>query len=188
MGAIPEVYTEGQTVRILGEDEKETIGRVAGRNEGSEPKRGIYSLLNGKYDVDVKSGPSHATQREEARETMMNLIQHLPNVAPVVVPKLLDLLEIDGADTLARQMAGMLPEHLRQIEEAGLEDMGEDELRSTIAQLMAELNDMKQQVKDAAGFEAQQEAEQAMHASEQETKVQVATIQAASRLGVEGLK
>ncbi|MCK5444935.1 MAG: hypothetical protein KAI73_04880, partial [Rhodospirillaceae bacterium] len=71
---IPSVYSAQESVRILGEDQKQNVINLT-QEAGGAFQKGIdgqpelYNLTVGKYDVTVSSGPSFATEREETRET-----------------------------------------------------------------------------------------------------------------------
>ena len=75
---IPKVYSTARVVRVLGEDmepQNAQIGPQEGpAHEGQEVRR-IYDLGAGKYDLVVKAGPAFGTQREAAREELVEVIR-----------------------------------------------------------------------------------------------------------------
>lgn len=111
---IPSVYTPREAIRILGEDSKEKVinltqeGDVAFQ-EGIGDQPALYNLAVGKYDVDVTSGPSYATQREETREFLLEIMKQVPGAAQVMGDLAVDQMDFQGADELAKRLRNMLP-------------------------------------------------------------------------------
>lgn len=120
---IPAVYSPKEVVRILGEDSKDQVIKLTQEDGGStkpgvngEPR--LYNLAVGKYDVTVASGPNFATQREETRETLIEIMRQVPDAAPFVGDVLLDHMDFVGADKVAKRLKALLPPEVRQAEEA----------------------------------------------------------------------
>ncbi len=125
---IPAVYSARESIRILGEDETENVikltqeaGGALQKGAGGKPQ--LYNLTVGKYDVDVKTGPSFATQREETRETLIEIGKQVPEAMPFIADVLMDHMDFVGADKIAKRMRHLLPPEVRQEEDAaGNED------------------------------------------------------------------
>ena len=120
---IPSVYSAEDSIRILGEDEKAKVVKLtqeAGGSVKSGPNGGqaLYNLSVGVYDVNVKSGPSFSTQREETRETLIEIMRQVPDAAPFVGDVLLDHMDFVGADLVAKRLKHLLPPEIKQAEEA----------------------------------------------------------------------
>jgi hypothetical protein len=121
---IPKVYSKERVIRILGEDMKPKTVRVApGAPQGAQmpPQQGmqpqpgeqpqmgaqgdpvdrIYDLTAGKYDLIVKSGPSFTSQREEARQELIEIIRSVPESAQVLGPMYLRQSDWPGAEAAA---------------------------------------------------------------------------------------
>jgi len=109
---IPKIYDAARMVRVLGEDGEEEIVQV------NQP--GIDGLLNdltiGKYDIVVQSGPSYATKRMEAAETMMQFVQAQPQLAPLIGDLIAKNMDWPGADKIAERLVAMLPPQLQALE------------------------------------------------------------------------
>ena len=114
---IPKVYNTARVVRTLGEDmepknaqiggEQEQMGEQEGpQQEGQEIQR-IYNLTAGKYDLVVKAGPAFGTQREAAREELVEVIRAFPQAAPVLGPMYLRNSDWPGADDAADKLEAM---------------------------------------------------------------------------------
>lgn len=128
---IPKVYSGERVIRIIGEDGKERVAQVAEQGEQEAPENPmedaarIYDLSMGRYDVAVKTGPSYTTQREEAAETMTEIIRSLPAAAPIVGPELIRALDLPNGDEIAEQLKAMtqpqqgIPPEVQQAIEEG---------------------------------------------------------------------
>jgi hypothetical protein len=126
---IPAVYGSRETLRIIGADQKESVIKLTQqgifkqdgpRQGGADPsaprKDRPYNLAIGKYDVTVKAGPSYATQREEAREVLIEIMRQVPGSAPYLGDILADHLDFVGADKLKSRLQHLLPPQIQQAE------------------------------------------------------------------------
>lgn len=147
---IPAVYSVRQSIRILGEDEAEQVVNLtqeAGgtRQKGNNGQPELYNLSVGKYDVTVSSGPSFATQREETRETLIEIMRQVPDAAPFIGDVLLDHMDFVGADKVAKRLKHLLPQPIRDAESE--EVTGSDNPEAAAAQ--QELKAFKMEVQQA---------------------------------------
>jgi len=153
---IPSVYSERESVRILGEDSKEKVAKLTTEAGGG---KGLYNLSIGKYDVTVDTGPSFATQRVEARETLIEIMRQVPDAAPVLGDVLLDNMDFSGADRIAKRLEQMLPQAIRDAE--GDEDNPEAAaLRAQMKAQQQQVEQLKQQA--AQEFEKIQKENEAL--------------------------
>lgn len=119
---IPSVYSPRRTVRILGEDSLEEVISLASQppeihTASFEDEGGpLYDLSVGVYDVDVKAGPSYGSQREETRETLIEIIRALPGAAPLLGDVLMEHMDFVGSDRVAERLKMMLPPQIQQAE------------------------------------------------------------------------
>jgi len=121
---IPSVYSARQTVRILGDDMKEKVIKLTTEGQGSygsqpQPANGeerLYDLSIGKYDVTVKTGPSFSTQREETRETLIEIMKQIPGAAPILGDVLMEAMDFPGADVVAKRLKALLPPQIAAME------------------------------------------------------------------------
>ena len=117
---IPSVYGKRETLRILGDDSKEKIIKLASGNPGIQDGVGgqdpLYDLNVGRYDVVVESGPSTATQREEAVDLLTEFMRAMPAAAPYMADILFDNMDFKGADKLADRARAMLPPEVQAAE------------------------------------------------------------------------
>jgi hypothetical protein len=114
---IPSVYSTRQTIRVLGDDMTEKVVKLAQQGggyqqpaqDGKEPAEKLYDLSVGKYDVTVKTGPSYATQRDETRETLVEIITRLPDAAPLLGDVLMEHMDFQGSKKVAKRLQALLP-------------------------------------------------------------------------------
>lgn len=102
---IPAVYSAKETIRILGEDQTEKVVRLTQEAGGMEDgQERLYNLSVGRYDVTVDTGPSFASQREEARETLLELMTRVPGSAQVLGDIFLRHMDFQGAEEAAERL------------------------------------------------------------------------------------
>ena len=111
---IPSVYTARSTLRIIGNDQKEKVVQMvmAGNegqpqpqvNEGQEIEDKMYNLAVGRYDVTVKAGPTYESQREETRETLIEIMRQIPGSAEIIGDVLLEHMDFEGAEKVAERL------------------------------------------------------------------------------------
>jgi hypothetical protein len=103
---IPRVYDTDRIVRIKTPEEKEEmvqINQTVFDNESGQWVK-IYDLSQGKYDVSVDIGASYTTQRQMASESMMELIQYAPQLAPRILDLIAKNLDWPGAEDIASRL------------------------------------------------------------------------------------
>ena len=154
---IPKVYSTARAIRVLGEDMEPTQAQIAPGQEQpmqqgeQEPGQAqeinrIYDITAGKYDLVVKAGPAFGTQREAAREEMVDIIRAFPASAPVLGPMYLRNSDWPGADDAADKMEamshpqqGIPPEQMQQ----AAQQM--QAMQQQMAQMAQENSDLKNQ-------------------------------------------
>ncbi|HEX5321494.1 MAG TPA: portal protein [Stellaceae bacterium] len=122
---LPKVFDRKRVLTILREDGSEQQveidpNQAAAYKERRSAANGktipVFNPTMGKYGVTVTVGPSYATKRIEASQTLMEFIRAVAPAAPQQVGNILDLLakhlDIDDADQLAARFAKMLPPQL----------------------------------------------------------------------------
>ena len=119
---MPLIYSKPRMMRVLGEDgmaqtvavnqpitEEQQMLQGQQMMEKFEAMSAIYDLTVGKYDVTVKAGPSYTTQREEARESMIALLQAFPQAASVTGDLVVDAMDWPNSDVFAKRLKALLP-------------------------------------------------------------------------------
>lgn len=154
---IPKVYTQDRVVRVLGIDgktEQVTLG------EPNEQGR-IYDLGAGKYDVTVKAGPNYATQREETRAELADIIGKMGEpAAQMLAPIYLRNCDWPGAEDVADRLEGKQP---------GEEDIP-PQVRQQMQEMGAQIEQAGQQMQMGMARMQELEAENAALKAEHDLK------------------
>jgi hypothetical protein len=109
---IPKIYDTERIARIIGEDgepstvkmnptQEEPVKKIVDQNGVVIDK--IYNPSVGKYDVRVITGPGYATKRQEALESMAQLLQGNPQLWQVAGDLFVKNMDWPGAQDLAKR-------------------------------------------------------------------------------------
>ena len=109
----PKIYDTARVARILGEDgepstvkmnpdQEEPVKKIMG--PGGVVVDKIYNPRVGKYDVRVITGPGYATKRQEALESMAQLLQGNPQLWQVAGDLFVKNMDWPGAQDLAKRL------------------------------------------------------------------------------------
>ena len=105
---IPSIYSERQTIQVLGEDEAQKVVRlVASQGEPpspEDPDGKLYDLSVGKYDVTVTVGPNYATQRQATVDAMGELMRSYPPSAEAIGDLYVKNMDWPQADKAAERI------------------------------------------------------------------------------------
>lgn len=123
---IPHVYDSARTIRIMGDDGKLDLMKInQTTDEAGLPvldHMGQPIILNdisaGSYDVVAETGPSYMTRREEARESMVQFMQAVPQIAPLIIDLVAKAQDWPLSDKIAERARMMLPPQIQQLEAA----------------------------------------------------------------------
>ncbi len=132
--AIPRIYDSERIARIRMPDDTEDFVKINASvvDEETGKKVIVHDLGYGRYDVVIDTGPSYATQRQEAQDQILETMKTLPpDQAGMVSHLLVKNMDYPGAEDVADLLRRMLPDNLKSDEdrERDLPDgyvMGED--------------------------------------------------------------
>lgn len=155
---IPRIYDTERVVRVLGVDDSVEMVLI-NRPDGMGSTFNDMTL--GKYDVEVTVGPSYATKRLEAADSMMAFIQAIPAAAQVAGDLIAKNMDWPGADDIADRLKKLLPPGVAEDEEEGEED-------AQTALLMQQIEQMAQQMEGMAA-ELQKYEQMELEKTEAET-------------------
>ena len=113
---IPHIYDSQRVMRIIGDDGKPDLVSI---NEPKQDEQGVWKVMHdmtvGKYDVVMDTGPGYNSKRQEAVESMVDMLK----VDPALMQQAGDLIfrnmDFPGADIIADRLAAANP--LAQIDE-----------------------------------------------------------------------
>jgi hypothetical protein len=131
---IPKVYEQKRMLTILREDDGAEQVQAdphaaqpfqEQRNPQSGKRLKIFNPNYGKYGVTVTIGPSYATKRIEAGESMMDFLRAIAPVSPQAAAAVADLvaknMDWPGAEEVALRLAKMVPPELMTVD--GMKDI-----------------------------------------------------------------
>lgn len=145
---IPIAYDTVRTARIIGDDDKHKLVTLNDPTDEDSP-----DITKGKYDVVLETGPSFSTQRREALDAMMALLQTNPDVFQVIGDLVAKNMDWPGAFEIAERLRKLpsIQQFLEGEEEGEGGQLSQEQLQQTAAM-------EQEQAAAAAAQEAQQEA------------------------------
>lgn len=120
---IKRIYDGSRVLRLLNEDKSHRDVRV---NEPYVDERTgetvMHDLTVGTYDVMVTTGPSYTTKRQEAQESMAQIIQSDPSIMQKAPDIIVSSFDWPGADKLAERLKKFLPPGIADPEEGEMQE------------------------------------------------------------------
>ena len=157
---IPHIYDKERVLRIIGADGK---GELVTINQRIQDDMGVDKVLNdvtvGQYDIVMETGPGYASKRQEAVDSMMQLLTADPNLMQQAGDLIFRNMDFPGADIVADRLAAANP--LAQIDEkAEIPPQVQMQLKQsqmTIQQLQDQIAQMTLDMKYGASVAQQKE-------------------------------
>lgn len=169
---IPRIYDTERTLRIIGDDDQETMVTVNQTVQGLYDVETFNALDAGRYDVRVTVGPNYTTRRQETAESMMQFVQAFPVAGQVAGDLIAKSMDWPDADKLAARLKKTLPPGIISVE-----DLPEEEQQQA-AQQQQMAQQQQQQQQQFQQMMQQLEARKATaEASEAEADVQKTTVE-----------
>lgn len=176
---MPIYYPPGTIAKIVGDDSTEDQVQIGGFNQKSGKK---YDLGDGEFDITVTMGAANNTKREEATEAIMELIRAVPAITPMIYDIFIGNMDFPGAQAIADRLKKTIPAEL--LEEAG----GEQEMAMKIQQATTQLK-QDQEIIQALQQQMQQlSMELQTKGMENKTKLEIAQIDANTKIAVANIK
>jgi len=187
---IPKIYDTPRVLTILREDDSEeqvgidpSLSKPAGETQTPEGQtRKLYNPKLGEYDVAVTVGPSFATKRAEAADSMLQFMKAVPQAGPMIGDLIAKNMDWPGAEEIATRLAASLPPNL----------LGKDmsnfppEAKAMLSALQMQLQQLTQEHQRAIAIigdkEADREIEREKIARDLEGKITVALVNAESKM------
>ena len=157
---IPHVYDSERCLRIIGDDGK---GEIVNVNQRSMDEMGVEKILNdvtvGEYDVVMETGPGYNSKRQEAVESMVQMLGIDPQLMQQAGDLVFRNMDFPGADIIADRLAAANP--LAQIDDKSeippQAQMMIKQGQATIEQLQQQIQAMQMDMKYGATVAQQQE-------------------------------
>lgn len=107
---IPKIYDSERIVRILGEDDSEEMVPI---NKPGIGEDGLPTLVNdlsaARFDIRATIGPSYATRRMEAADTLMEYLKADPQAVPMIRDLVAKNMDWPGADEMSKRFRNAIP-------------------------------------------------------------------------------
>lgn len=170
----PKVYDGERVLRIIGDDDTEQAVQINAptRHKGVER---IFDFSVGKYDVVVATGPSYASRRQQAVETLLELVRSYPAIAEVAGDLLLKNMDFPGAAEVSERLKKILPPALQDSPEG--EEPIPPQAQAQIAQLTQQLEMVMAELQKASTALEQKQVETGMKRLELESRERIAAAQ-----------
>lgn len=97
---IPHVYDTVRTIKVMGKEGQE-IDQVIINDETDADS---VDITAGKYTVTSVSGPSYVTKRVEAQDSMLNMVNAMPDTMALVAADIIENQDWPGADKMAARL------------------------------------------------------------------------------------
>lgn len=108
---IPQIYDTERVVRVMGLDDESELTVI--NKAVIDPQTGQEVILNdltqGKYDVIVTTGPSYASQRIAAVDSIMQFMQANPQIGPLISDLVAKNMDWPGSAEIAERLKKALP-------------------------------------------------------------------------------
>lgn len=111
---IPHIYDTQRMLSILADNGDQSM--VAVNQPDPATGRVVNDLRTGEYSVAVDVGPSYATRRMSAAQSMLEFMQVYPAAAPLMGDMLARNQDWPEADDIAARMQVMLPPQIQMLE------------------------------------------------------------------------
>lgn len=157
---IPRIYDTERVVRVLNPQGETDMVPV--NQEYLDPETGKFTkfdLAMGKYDVAVDVGPSYTTQRQEAAESMMEMIRVSPESMGIIGDLMAKSMDWPNSEEIAERFKRAMPP---QITGGDKGQNGEIQQQEQVQQQMqAQMQEQYQQMQ-AELLQQSQQAEKAI--------------------------
>lgn len=191
LSLIPVVYDTNRIIRILGEDGEAQTVEINSPLPVAGPKgvEKVFDTTIGNYDVVIDAGPSYATKRIEARESMMALANAFPPLIQAAGDLMVKNMDWPGAKDVAERLKKMLPPELQDQGPGGAMP---PEAQQAIGQMQQEMEQMQQMLQQAQmelqTKQGEHEAKMAVEQGKTEAAKELKQMEMEGQLSVEHAK
>jgi hypothetical protein len=107
---IPKIYDRERVMRIIGDDGKPEMITI---NQMGQDEQGVSKVLNdvtvGEYDVVMETGPGYNSKRQEAVDSMVQMLSVDPQLMQQAGDLIFRNMDFPGADIIADRLAAANP-------------------------------------------------------------------------------
>lgn len=171
---IPKIYDTPRSLTILREDDSEDQVRIdpslgVPHQDRHNPLTGkmekLYNPKLGTYAVAVTIGPSYATKRAEAADSMLGFMKAVPQSGPIIGDLIAKNMDWPGAEEISTRLAAMLPPQLQGVLGKNMNDWP-PEAKALLMGMNQQLQQLTGQHKQALHLLGEKQTEQGQHQQE----------------------
>jgi len=152
---IPKIYDTNRVMRIIGEDGETDLAEIdPTQQQGVTPVQDpnnpeivikkIYNLTVGQFDLIVTTGPGYATKRQEALESMAQLLQGNPQLWMIAGDLFVKNMDWPGASDMAERLKRSMDPKLLQGDDKSPEFQAAQQQIEQMGQQMQQMQQMLQ--------------------------------------------
>lgn len=157
---IPVAYDTARVIKVIGADNDEELVRI---NDAEDLTS--VDITAGKYAVSVTTGPSYVTKRIEAAESMLAMVNAMPETMSVVADMIVEAQDWPGSEEVARRLRLTLPAGMVKEDNKTPEQLQAEQAQQQQQAQMAEIEAAKAQAeireRTARAMEAEARATEA---------------------------
>lgn len=176
LGWIPHYYDAARVVRVVNPDGTSKTVHINQPFVDDDGLRKVFDLTVGKYDVAVSTGPSYQSMRQEAADSMLQLVQANPALMQVVGDLLVSNFDWPMADEIAERLKKLLPPQLQ------------DQAANALPQAQAQLAQAHVMIQQLTAAVNKLSEEKIAKMPELATKERIALLQAKAQIFAAALK
>lgn len=154
------VYDTQRVMQVIGADGTEksiVVDPQAPQAFQEIDGKPVYNLAKGKYSVIVDVGPSYATKRQEAAESMMQLAQADPQLMAIAGDIIVKNMDWPEAEEIAKRKKAMLPPQIMSLLQEDVKNDVPPEVEQMMNQMADQIQQMSQDLQAATDQHALEE-------------------------------
>ena len=178
----PHVHDTERTINVLGFDGTPGTLKINHKRTTPEGEVIMNDMTVGKYRCVVDVGPSFTTQRQEAIDSMVALMQGNPQVASILAPFMAKLGDWPYADRIYKVLVAIQPPNIQALFNDQQQDGDQQQSDPRMAQMQQQFEQQMQQVQ-----QAMQQLQAENETLKQEEQSRMAKIEADKALSAENI-
>jgi hypothetical protein len=137
---IPHYYDSERLVEMRGEDD--TVSHAYINKLDVAANQVVNDVRVGKYQVAVSVGPSYATMRAEAADSMVQFGQSWPKLMDIAGDKVVKAMNWPGAEEIAERIGRTIPENIKNDPSESGAPVVPPEIQQRMQELEAEIQEL----------------------------------------------
>lgn len=173
MDMIPRIYDTERVIRVIGKEQEQKLVRVNSPVLMDGQLR-PYDIRTGKYDINVTTGQSYASKRQESAAFMTEVIRGNPQLMGVIGDLAFKNMDVAGAEAIASRLKKTIPPQLLDESEREQDqpqvDPEKEQMAMMLQQAQQAMAQMQAQVQALEGQAQNNQAEAQIKAMSEQAK------------------